>query len=242
MTASPRPNGPASPRRRVNAALWRHEIGRVGWVGWSAPFAAVVVAVAFATLANASGTPRPYVAGVLLTGLEAFVPLAVGLVAVTAIARDVGRELHLALPRSYLATLGRRVAVVAGSGAVASITFWVALLGTGWWSGPGPATATLVWLAPTLALAGLALLVATLGRSVVIATTTVAALWVGQQIYAASMAASAWGRPFLLFLTSRVGTPDGWLTNRIVLSLAGLAMVAATAGLIHRRLLDEEER
>jgi hypothetical protein len=217
-------------------------MGRVGWVGWSAPFAAVIVAVAFAALARATGTARAHVADVLLVGLEAFVPLAVGLVAVTTIARDVGRELQLALPRAYLVTLGRRVAVVAASGAVASIAFWLALVVTDWWSGPGPATATLVWLAPALALTGLALLVATVSRSVVVATTTVAAMWIGQQIYAASMAASARGRPFLLFLTSRVGVVDGWLTNRLVLSLIGLAMVAATAGLIHRRLLDEEER
>ncbi|MBX6752050.1 MAG: hypothetical protein IRY85_20715 [Micromonosporaceae bacterium] len=226
----------------MNASLWRHEIGRVGWVGWTAPLAAVIVTIAFAVLANASGTDRPYVAQLLLTGLEAFAPLAVGLVAVTAIARDVGRELHLSLPRPYLATLGRRVAVVAASGAAASVAFWLALLGTGWWTGPGPATATLVWLAPTLALTGLGLLVATLARSVVVATTTVAAVWLAQQIYAASMAGHAWARPFLLFLTSRAGTGDGWLTNRLVLSLAGLAMVAATAGLIRRRLLDEEER
>jgi len=242
VKASPQDHVTASPRRRVNLALWRHEIGRVGWVGLAAPFAAVIVTVAFAMLANASGTARPYVAGVLLTGLEAFAPLAVSLVAVTAIARDVGRELHLALPRAYLATLGRRVAVVAASGATASVAFWLALVGTDWWSGPGPATATLVWLAPMLALVGLALLVATVSRSVVVATTTVAAVWIAQQIYAAPMAASAGTRPFLLFLTSRVGTPDGWLTNRLVLSLTGLAMVAATAGLMRRRLLDEEER
>lgn len=235
-------SAPRADQQDVNASLWRHEIGRVGWVSWAAPLAAVVITVAFALLASASGTDRPYVAQLLLAGLEAFAPLAVGLVAVTAVARDVGRELHLTLPRPYLATLARRVAIVAASGAVASVVFWLALLGTGWWTGPGPATATLVWLAPMLALTGLALLAATLSRSVVVATTTVAAVWLAQQIYAASMAGHAWTRPFLLFLTSRAGTEDGWLTNRLVLSLAGLAMVAVTAGLISRRLLDEEER
>lgn len=235
-------SAPRADQQDVNASLWRHEIGRVGWVSWAAPLAAVVITVAFALLASASGTDRPYVAQLLLTGLEAFAPLAVGLVAVTAVARDVGRELHLTLPRPYLATLARRVAIVAASGAVASVVFWLALLGTGWWTGPGPATATLVWLAPMLALTGLALLAATLSRSVVVATTTVAAVWLAQQIYAASMAGHTWARPFLLFLTSRAGTEDGWLTNRLVLSLAGLAMVAVTAGLISRRLLDEEER
>lgn len=196
----------------------------------------------FAVLADASGSGRPQVAQVLLTGLEAFAPLAISLVAVTVVARDVGRELHLALPRDYLATLGRRIAVLSASGAVASVAFWLALLVTDWWSGPGPATAGLVWLAPTLALTGFALLVATISRSVVVATTAVAGVWICEQIYAGQMAASAWGRPLLLFLTSRTGVPDGWLTNRVVLSLAGLAMVAATAGLIRQRLLDEEER
>jgi hypothetical protein len=181
---------------------------------------------------------------VLLTGLEASVPLAVSVVAVTVIARDVGRELHLALPRAYLATLGRRVAVVGAGAAVTSIVAWLLLLGAGWWSGPSPAGAPLVWLAPTLALSGLALLLAVLGRSVVVATTAVAAVWICEQLYAGSLAVSPWGRPLLLFLTSRVGSGEGWLMNRLVLSLTGLAMVAAAAWLIRRghRLLDEEER
>lgn len=226
----------------MNASLWRHEIGRVGWVGWTAPFAAIIVTIAFAVLANAAGSDRPRVAQLLLTGCEALAPLAIGLVAVTTVTRDVGRELHLALPRAYLATLGRRLAVIGASGAVTSVAFWLVLLGTGWWSGPGPAAAMLVWLAPTLALSGFALLVATISRSVVVATTAVAALWLCEQLYAGSMASSAWGRPLLLFLTSRDGADDGWLTNRAVLSLTGLAMVAATAGLYRHRLLDEEER
>lgn len=236
------PSAQRANQQHVNVSLWRHEISRVGWPGWTAPATAIVVTVALGLLANATGSSRAQVAQVLLTGLEAFAPLGVSVVAVTAVARDVGRELHLALPRAYLATLGRRVTVLGVSGAAASVAFWLVLLATDWWAGPGPAAAALVWLAPTLALTGFALLVATIGRSVVMATTAVAAVWICEQIYAEPMASSTWGRPLLLFLTSRSGDGEGWLANRLVLSATGLAMVGAAAWLIRYRLLDEEER
>ena len=54
----------------MNISLWRHEIGRVGWPGWTAPATAIVVTVAFGLLAKASGASRTQVAQVLLTGLQ----------------------------------------------------------------------------------------------------------------------------------------------------------------------------
>ncbi|GGO12910.1 hypothetical protein GCM10010116_25980 [Microbispora rosea subsp. aerata] len=202
-----------------------------------------------ATLALAAGSagfgaPPPSVHGVLLSGVEALVPLAAAMAAVTVVSVDRCRELQLALPARYPGTLARRLGIVAGSGAALAVLLTAVLRLTGSWTGPRSALASvLVWASPLLGLTGLALLVAVLGRSVVLATTTVAVVWLCEQLFAPVLAATAWSRPFFLFLTSRAGVADGWGTNRAVLAACGVLFIATALLLLRRpeRLLTEEE-
>ncbi|GAA3758446.1 hypothetical protein GCM10022225_49780 [Plantactinospora mayteni] len=228
---------PAAPQ------LWRYEARRAGWAAGVAAPAALLVAAAMALLAGNGGAGRRQIGDLLLTGLEALLPLAVAMTAVTLVARDGCRELQLALPTRYAHTLGRRLGVLALAAALSALVYSAGLGLTGWWTGPDPLASPLVWAPPTIWLAALAVLLAVLGRSVVVATSAVAGLWLCEQIFAAMLVGHDWTRPFFLFTTSRVGTGEGWLTNRLVLTLTGLLLVAVVALLLRRPhlLLSEEE-
>jgi hypothetical protein len=223
--------------------LWRHELRRAGWPACGAPPAALSVTLAIAVLAAAFGAPRAQVARLLLTGLEAFVPLAVGMAAVTVVTRDGCRELRLALPVGYAGTLGRRLGVLAAISAVLSVLFSAGLRLTGWWTGPGLPASVLVWAPPLLWLAGLALLVAVAGGGVVLSTTVIGVVWLAEQVFASSFTGHAWSRVWFLFMTTRVGTGDDWGANRTVLAGSGALFVAAAFILLRRpadRLTEEE--
>ncbi|MCC5579772.1 hypothetical protein IMZ11_29515 [Microtetraspora sp. AC03309] len=225
-------------------SLWRHEARRAGWAVFLAPVAALLAALALAAVGAGYGTPPPVIARLLLTGIEALVPLAAATAAVTVISRDGCRELQLALPTGYAGTLGRRLGTAAGFSAALSVLFSAVLGLTGSWSGPeSPLAALLVWASPLLWLTGLGLLVAVVGRSVVLATTAVAVVWLSQQLFAAAFTAGAWTRPFFLFMTSRVGVTEGWGTNRAVLAGSGVLLITAALLLLRRPecLLTEEE-
>ncbi|GAB3162376.1 hypothetical protein [Microbispora hainanensis] len=223
--------------------LWRHELRRAGWTACAAPAAALAVTLALTATAAAFGTARPQLERFLLTGLEALIPLAAGMAAVAVVSRDPSRELQLTLPTPYTTTLGRRLAVLGGLTATLAIAFSAALAAGGWWTGPGLPYAPLVWAAPLLWLTGLALLVAALGRSVVLATTTVAAIWLGEQLFAATFATTPGLRPFFLFMTTRIGVPTDWDANRAALAASGALLTALALMLLRRpeRLLTEEE-
>lgn len=223
--------------------LWRHELRRAGWTACAAPAAALAATLALTATAAAFGTARPQLERILLTGLEALIPLSAGMAAVAVVSRDPSRELQLTLPTPYTTTLGRRLAVLGGLSAALSIAFSAALAIGGWWNGPGLPYAPLVWAAPLLWLTGLALLVAALGRSVVLATTTVAAVWLGEQLFAASFATTPGLRPFFLFMTTRIGVPTDWDANRAALATSGALLAALALILLRRpeRLLTEEE-
>jgi hypothetical protein len=227
--------------RRV--PLWRYEARRAGWAAGLAPPAALAVATAMAVVATLNGSPEPQVGRVLLAGLEALLPLALGMTAVTLVARDGCRELQLSLPTRYARTLGRRLGVLAASGAVLALLFTAGLGLAGRWTGPNPLASPLVWAPPALWLSALAVLLGLVGRSVVVATTVVAVVWLGEQLFASRLVASDWTRPFFLFTTSRAGVGEAWLTNRLALTGSGLLFVAVVVALLRRPqlLLSEEE-
>lgn len=222
-------------------ARTRHEACRVGAAGWAAPVAAVLVTVALAGLASWRGGQQ--VDRLLMTGLEAVLPLAAGVAAATLVARDGCRELHLSLPARYGGTLARRLGVLGLWYATLAVTYSVALWGLDRWSGPAGVVGALVWLAPTAWLAGLAVVVVLVGRSAAAATTVVSGVWLLEQLFAGQLAAHPVGRHFLLFMTTRVGHSDGWLANRLWLLASAGALGALAAALLARpdRLLSSEE-
>jgi hypothetical protein len=229
------------PTRRL--PLWRYESRRAGWAAGVAPPMALLGALILAMLVGSGGASDGQVGQFLLTGLEALLPLAVSMTAVTIVARDGCRELQLSLPTRYARTLGRRLGVLAAAGAASALVFSAGVWLAGRWTGPQILASPLVWGPPALWMTGLAVLLGIVGRSVVLATSVVAALWLGEQLFASSFAGLAWSRPFFLFTTSRIGVGEGWLVNRLTLTVTGLLFVAAVLLLLRRPhlLLSEEE-
>jgi hypothetical protein len=209
--------------------LLRYEWRRAGLAAGLAAPLVLLLTVAFSALAKQ--TER-----LLLAGLEAVVPLALAMAAVSVVVRDSCRELHLALPVRHVITLGRRLGMIAGVAAVVCLFCTVLLVDTG----PGWPGIVLVWAAPVVFMGGLAVLVTVATRSAAVAATVVGLLWLGEQVFAAALAVRAW--PLFLFATTR-GTDGHWLANRLVLLSAGALFLAAAAVLLARpeRLLGEED-
>jgi hypothetical protein len=224
-------------------AIWRHEAKRLGWVAGGAPVLVVVVTAALAAAAAGNGAPRPQVSLVLLTGLEAVLPLAVAMAATSVVAADRARELHLSLPTRYATVLGRRLALLAGATVAVAVGFSAVVRAVGLWSGPPMAVSPLIW-APAVAWLGvLAVLVTLLTRSLLPATTVTAGVWLAHQVFAADFAAHHWARTLHLFPVSRLGAYPGWITDRLLLTVTIAPMAIGILMLLRRseRMLTVEE-
>jgi hypothetical protein len=228
-------------------SLWRHEVRRAGWVALLPPLLAagilVPVAVDGAVRLN---YPSRGTALVLQSLLELALPLAAGMAAASLVGRDPAVELQLTFPTAYRTTILRRLAISAGWVAVIALTTAVAMVASGWWHRwplahdalPGQLT----WLAPTLCLAGLGLLVGALSGSPATATSGVVALWFFDLAAAGLLQQHRWSRLLYLFATTRGTVEDDWTANRLTLLAAGAAMTVAGWLLLRRpsRLLTKE--
>jgi hypothetical protein len=228
-------------------SLWRHEVKRVGWVALLPPLLAAGVLVGAAVDGavrlhySSSGT-----ALVLQSLLELALPLAAGLGAASLVGRDPAIELQLTLPTAYRTTILRRLLVTAGWVAVIALTTAVAMVASGWWhrwpAAHDAVPGQLTWLAPTLCLVGLGLLVGALSGSPATATTAVVALWFFELAAVGVLLEHRWSRLLYLFATTRGPVGDDWTANRLTLLAAGTAMTAAGWLLLRRptRLLTKE--
>ncbi|GAA3455007.1 hypothetical protein [Dactylosporangium matsuzakiense] len=218
------------------SALLRHEWRRAGLAAGLAAPVALALTVALGAVA---GRPDR----LLLAGLEAVVPLALAMAAVSVMVRERLRELHLSLPVPHTATLARRLALVAGGAAVLCLAGTAALVAVDGTGGPGGGPAALIWASPAVFLGGLAVLVTVATRSAAVAATAVGLLWLGEQLFAGLFAVHRWLHPFFMFATLRGGSDRSWLANRLTLLAAGALFLAVAALLLHRpeRLLDEED-
>jgi hypothetical protein len=228
-------------------SLWRHELKRAGWVVLVPPLLAAGVLVGVAVDgAVRLHYPSSGTALVLQSLLELALPLAAGLGAASLVGRDPAIELQLTLPTAYRTTILRRLLVIAGWVAVIALTTAVSMVASGWWyrwpAAHGAVPGQLTWLAPTLCLAGLGLLVGALSGSPATATSAVAALWFFELAAVELLLEHRWSRLLYLFATTRGPVGDDWTANRLTLLGAGAAMTAAGWLLLRRpsRLLTKE--
>jgi hypothetical protein len=228
-------------------SLWRHEVRRTGWAALLAPLltAGTLVVVAVDGAARLD-QPSANTALALQSLLEVWLPLAAGVGAASLVGRDPAVELQLTLPTTYRTTILRRLVVTTGWVALIALTAAVVMVVSGWWHrwpGVHPALAgQLTWLAPTLCLSGLALLVGSLSGSPALTTSVVAALWVFNHAAADLLQEHRWSRVLYLFATTRGTVEADWTTNRLTLLGAGAAMTASGWLLLRRpsRLLTKE--
>jgi hypothetical protein len=228
-------------------SLWRHEARRAGLAALLTPLAVALFMVAIALdSALRLHDPSRNTALILQNLLELALPLAAGVGAASLVGRDPAIELQLTLPTAYRATILRRLAASTGWVAVVALTVTLGAVATGWWDRwPGahtPLTGQLTWLAPTVFLTGLGLLVGTLAGSPALATSVVAMLWTFHLAGTGPLQNHQWTRQLFLFATTR-GVPElDWTANRLILLAAGASLAAVAWLLLRRpvRLLTKE--
>lgn len=215
----------------------------MGPLGWLAPLVALGTAIVGGWAAALGDGPADHWRQLFLVGLEGLLPLAVASAAVTIVARDPFREVHLAVPTQYRATLLRRLAVLCGYAVTATVPYTVGLVLTDCWSGPTAWAAPLVWLPPMLWLTGFALVVGLAAGSVAVGSGLASGLWIAEQLCMSHLEGISWVRPLLLFFTSRIGTGQGWLANRVTVTGTGLALIVVAVVLMRggERWMTEEE-
>jgi hypothetical protein len=228
-------------------SLWRHELRRAGWAALLAPpFAAGALLVVAVDGAVRLDSPPRNTAQLLHAMLEIALPLAAGVGAASLVGADPAVELQLTVPTSYRATILRRLVVTAGWVAVLAVAAAAAMVATGWWdrspAAHPPLSGQLTWLAPTLCLAGLGLLVGALTGSPATATSAVAALWIFDLAAGSLLQQHRWSRLLYLFATTRSPVGKDWAANRLTLIAAGAAMTGVGWLLLRRpsRLLTKE--
>lgn len=202
----------------MRRTLWLQEARRAGLAVWSAPLIVVATATAAAVVIARPGGPHAVARGWVAV-LEAGLPLAAGIPQTTLVGRDPAIELLLTMPVPYRTVLLRRaacgLAAAAATGLAATAVLW-----WGWSVPHGPVAGQLIWLSPTVALSGVALLGGVLLREPAAAGGVVTVVW----LLAALLPARV---PPLLYLFATSGEfHAGWWANRLLLLLTGIVAVA----------------
>lgn len=213
---------------------------RAGWAALLTPPALAVTVTALVA------TDESRSIGNVFGALEMVTPLVAGVGAASLVGRDRAAELQLTLPTPYRATLLRRLAVTLGWAALVAMLVAGILVLSGWWTrwpdNHGALVGQLIWLAPSLFLAGLGFLSGAVFRGPAAASGVVAACWLGQQVFAEPMQVRWWGRLLYLFATTRGTEPSEWPANRAALLTTAVALAAAAWLVLGRteRLVREE--
>jgi ABC-2 type transport system permease protein len=213
--------------------LLRHDLRRAGGAALLVPPGVLALGALLVGLASRSseGNRETVVAVVL----EALVPLGAGVAAGSVLAAEQAVELQVSVPARVATTVLRRVLLVLGWTAAWAAVAAAGVYAAGWWRPEGGlAAAELAWLAPAMALAGIAVAASVLSSGAGLPTALVAGVWFGQQMRAAWFAGHRWAQPLYLFPHTRdVIAPDRLAVNRVVLLAIGVAGIAAGWLLLH---------
>ena len=224
--------------RSSSVRLGLFEARRAGIGALVAVPLALIAGAAMVIVTAVGGRDVQSVAG---TVLEALLPLAAALAVSSILDADSLVELQLSLPTPYRLTVARRVLCVLGLAALIDLAAAAGASGTGLWtSSHGAIAIVLMWMAPTLALAGLALVLSLGFQSTPLAAGVVAALWIGEQSFKGWFAAHTITRALYLFAETRPGVvpATAWASNRLTLLAFGLvALGGAWLALANRERL-----
>jgi hypothetical protein len=209
---------------RFHLASWHGEVRILRLTAFAIPALAAIGLIGLATLLRARGVNPDFVNAFLGATLEAFLPLAAGILLMGIAAKDDALEVQLSLVTPYRNTVARRVALLLGWMVSIEFAATLAILAI------FPAALTksgfdlvLLWLAPALWLSALGVLLALLLRSRATAIALLGVVWVVQLAFHGYFATFDWTRPWFLFAT--LYTPDApyWRLNRLELIATAIA-------------------
>ena len=215
--------------------LWRYEARRLGWPAFVAPLLATAAILLLAGLAEAVG-PRTQV-NRILSGLLDVMPITAGIAAASGVGGDGCLELQLSLPTSFERTIARRLAVAGALVSAIALVVTCGLAETGRLAWPISLPADqLIWLVPSLWLAGVGAASALGARAASAGIGIVAAVWILEQLLSDLLTTQRWLGLIWLTLRFDPANPAAWWINRLV--LLGLALLLTS---VVRRLLANSE-
>jgi len=176
---------------------------------------------------------------IILGFLNVVLPLMAGVLAASVVVEDPALELQLATPRPPWWLLLERLLLLLGLTAVAALAYQALLAAAGMDAGflGNPLARQLVWLVPSLALMGLASVVALAFAQGMPGALVVGAMWLFQILFRDWLAASPWARFVFLFMGGMHPESPDLPANYLCL----LALAAAFA-VLAALMLQREER
>ena len=205
-------------------AVWPHELRVLGVRLLALPLLALAGCGAILGLMAWQHAPAGLLTTMVTVGMEAILPLAVGLMVASVLALEPAIELQLALPTPYRLTAFRRMAmIVAWTALIEALVTLTLRMAVPWALVRPTGVSLLTWLAPVLWLAAVGALLALLLRSRSASGAVLGGLWTAQHLFHTTFATIGWLQIWFLFATIYDAGDAFWLANRIALLLtAGL--------------------
>lgn len=212
---------------------WRYDFKLPGRVAFLTPPLLMGVFALVALLLHQLGvSPVRF----LSSGLEMFLPVAMGVIAATMCMHDPALELQLTMPRSYAATTLRRILALASWSACIELlsTGLLALCHLGYapqqiqgWPWLLQALAMqMVWLAPLCWFVALGPCLALLTRSRTASGALLAGIWIIETLFLGNLIGkNPWLQPVMLFPTTMAHDAPFWLSSRIEILVTALLLL-----------------
>ena len=206
----------------------RHEVRILGPLLFLIPLALVATFAGLTALLFVGNVVHSFIVLLLTAALEACLPLAAALILANVAVQDASLELLLTMPTVYRRIAFLRFALILGWTLLVELLATLALYTFLPWATVEPLlSGQLAWLAPSLWLAGAAILLALLLRSRASSGAILGCIWLMQLTFHSYFALYNWARPWFLFATLFNPGASFWLTNRLELLAGALALLAA---------------
>jgi hypothetical protein len=206
----------------------RYEARILGPLFFLIPPALVLAFAGLTVMLFVGSVVHSFIAVVLMAGLEACLPLAVGIVLATIAVQDAALELLLSMPAGYRWIVFARLGLLLGWTLLVELLATLALYAALPWVPVKPlAAGQLTWLAPSLWLAGAGMLLALVLRSRAASGAILGCIWIIQLTFHSYFAQNSWTQPWFLFATLYTPGAPFWLPNRLELIATALILLLA---------------
>ena len=222
----------------------RHEVRILGPVLFLIPLAMIVVFVGLTIMLFVGNVVHSFIASLLIAAIEACLPLAAGIILSTVAVQDASLELLLTMPTAYRKIAFLRFALILSWTLLMELLATLALFAFLPSISAKPlAIFQLTWLAPSLWLAALGMLLSLVLHSRASSGAILGSIWIFQLTFHSYFAQNGWTRPWFLFATLYTPGAPFWLANRLELIIASLALFAVSWWFLcdpERRFYGEE--
>lgn len=206
----------------------RHEVRILGPVLFLIPLVLAVVFVGLTVMFFVGNVVHSFIVLFLIAALEACLPLSVAIILTTMAVQDASLELLLTMPAAYRWIAFLRFALILGWTLLVEFLATLALYTFLPWIPVKPLVAgQLTWLAPSLWLAGVGILLALVLRSRASSGAILGCIWIFQLTFHSYFAQNGWTQPWFLFATLFAPNASFWLANRLELIASALVLLSA---------------